>query len=322
MKELLAECVKLLGSGETVALATILESAGSVPRGPGTQMLVRKDGSIRLTIGGGALEAEVIRLGVEAIRLGRSRLLPFDLTNADAALSDMICGGKGMVSVAVVSPKQMEVFAAALEAAESGEAGYLSTIWEEGGDSWELAFTRDGSGGKGVHPLPDGRWRHRLPVQGGGRLFLLGAGHVSCEIAKIARQVGFEVTVMDDRADYSNEPRFPGCTCLVLDDMDVPPPIRLGDGDYIVIATRGHLHDSKCLAWALGRGAEYVGMIGSRRKREIIFAALAEQGFPRDRLEAVYSPIGLEIGAQTPAEIAVSVVGQLIQKRACRWGER
>lgn len=321
MEKLLQSCVHLLEAGESFALAVIVESHGSTPRGAGAVMAVRRDGSIAGTVGGGVLEARAVKAGIELLNGGGGRLLSFDLTNANAAESEMICGGSGRMAIVKVGPEARPVFSAALEAARSGGNGFLAVAWppEERGDGWSVSFTGEGPGA-GVYPAGDGGGRCLLPVHSGGRLLLLGAGHVSREIAALAHHLGFQVTVMDDREEFANAQRFPDCTVQVLEDMDCPPAMALDQDDYVIVVTRGHIHDLNCLEWAMHTGAGYLGMMGSRRKKEMIFAALEARGIAPAALERVYTPIGLDIKAQTPAEIAVSVAAELIEKRAVRNG--
>lgn len=321
MEKLLQICVDLLKDGEDFALAMVVESHGSAPRGAGAMMAVRRDGSSSGTVGGGSLEARAMEAGVSVLDNGGGVLLPFDLTNADAAKSDMICGGKGLMAVIHVTPAQLPHLSAALAAAGEGGHGFLVLEWpRDGAGPWSLTFTDQGEEG-GLLRRPDGGGCYRLPIHGGGRLLLFGAGHVSCEIAALARHLGFRVTVMDDRAEFANEARFPGCTVQVLEDMDVPPALALDTDDYVVVATRGHLHDLNCLEWALHTRAGYIGMIGSRRKKGLVFAEMEARGISPAALDEVYTPIGLDIKAQTPAEIAVSVAAQLIERRAILHGD-
>lgn len=151
------------------------------------------------------------------------------------------------------------------------------------------------------------------------RLILCGGGHVSLELAHIAARLEFEVVVIDDRPEFANEARFPmvhQVLCMPFDEaLD-----QLGsrDTDFYAILTRGHAFDKECLAHVLRGQYAYVGMIGSRTKVAAVYKALREEGFSQEMLDGVCSPIGLSIGGQTPAEIAVSIAAQLVQVRAQR----
>lgn len=147
------------------------------------------------------------------------------------------------------------------------------------------------------------------------RLFIFGAGHIGLTTSKIAKLVGFGVTIVDDRADYANRERFPHVDDVVVGRFDGLDAIAPPEGAYIVIVTRGHKHDETVLAWAIKRRATYLGMIGSREKVRKTMENLAAKGVPRDVLSKVHAPIGVDIKAQTTDEIAVSIVAQLIQHR-------
>ena len=146
-------------------------------------------------------------------------------------------------------------------------------------------------------------------------MYLFGAGHVSCEVAKLAVGIGFHVTVFDDRADYAHTARFPDCDCIVSPGFEQLPSLPLDDNSYVVIMTRGHSHDREVLEWAIDKPHRYLGMIGSKTKRDALYRQLNEKGVPMDKLQAVKCPIGLSIFAETPAEIAVSVMAEVILER-------
>ncbi len=149
------------------------------------------------------------------------------------------------------------------------------------------------------------------------RIFLFGAGHVSTCVAQVAKLVDFDITVIDDRPEFANKERFPDAdTICVADFKQAFEDLTISGNAYILIITRGHMHDKAVLEFALETKAAYIGMIGSVKKRNIIYKSLMENGMSKKRLEKVYSPIGTDINAETPEEIAVSIVGELIKKRA------
>jgi xanthine dehydrogenase accessory factor len=148
-------------------------------------------------------------------------------------------------------------------------------------------------------------------------VYLFGAGHVSRETAMLASRIGFETVVLDDRPEFANRERFPEADEIhVLSSYEqAMDNLVIDSRGYIVILTRGHLHDKTVLGQAVTTPARYVGMIGSRKKRDAIFRALAAEGISQNDLARVHSPIGLSIGAETPAEIAVSITAELIRVR-------
>lgn len=157
------------------------------------------------------------------------------------------------------------------------------------------------------------------PVLPDPKVVLLGAGHLGCSIARLAHDLGFQVTVADDREAFANRERFPMADRIVVDRfqaclLDVP----VDSNTYILVVTRGHSHDQEALRAAVATDARYVGLVGSRRKIKIIVEALLDQGVPEAAFEKLYAPIGLDIGSETPEEIAVSVMAELIALRKGR----
>jgi len=151
------------------------------------------------------------------------------------------------------------------------------------------------------------------PVVPAAELYIFGAGHISLSLYKAARLAGFEVTIVDDRESYSNRERFPEAKNVYADDFDVlMPQLNPGENSYLVIVTRGHRDDMRVLRWAVGTRAKYIGMIGSQRKVLAIYKELQKEGIARETLERVHAPVGLDIGAILPEEIAISIVAELI----------
>lgn len=147
-------------------------------------------------------------------------------------------------------------------------------------------------------------------------LYLFGAGHVSLEVYKAARNAGFDVIVADDRDMYANSERFPDARQIVSEDFDTAlKELNPSESSYIVIATRGHRDDMRVLRWAVQTSARYIGMIGSKRKAITVYRELVKEGLEPELFDRVHSPVGLNIGAITPEEIAVSVVAELIAIR-------
>lgn len=310
MKPIFIRALQLLSQGEKLIIATIIEGMGSMPRHNGSQMLVKEDGSIFETIGGGKMEAEVIDLSKRLIKEEKSYIHHFFMTGKDAAESDLICGGQGKVMLYFLKPEDIP----SLEAASENGNGYLVISYVENNETEDFKFFYTVK--EPYKPDKEGIRYVMQPVESGGTLHILGAGHVSKEISKIADIVGIKSIVYDDREEFANNERFPFSKCVVLESMEICPHLSLGKEDMVVIVTRGHLYDKNCLIWALETDAGYIGMIGSRRKRDLIYEWLMKNGLSKETLDKVHSPIGLKIGAQTPAEIAVSIVAELIQFRS------
>ena len=245
------ELVRLRKEGRLCALATIVQSLGSSPQKEGAKMLVRDDGSIAGTLGGGCIEAEAIELSLLAMKEGSPRTVPFTLTEKNGGL---VCGGKIVVFIEPM--------------------------------------------------LPD------------PHLVILGAGHVGKALSAVATLAGFRVTAVDDRDDFANRDNLPDADHIVVRDFsDALSGVAVNSDSFIVIATRGHNHDLDALKGSLRTEARYVGLVGSRRKRAVLFRFLKDAGFSDNDTARVITPVGLPIGSVTPEEIAISIMAQIIEKR-------
>jgi len=248
------EILKIKAVGGRAALVTIIGTEGSTPREAGAKMLVREDGTIIGTIGGGFVEAKVIEDAAKVILEGKPQRFHHDLSGTKASEAGMVCGG---VLDIYIEP---------------------------------------------IIPTPT--------------VYIFGGGHVSLFVSKISAMAGFQVVVIDERPEFANRERFPDAEQVIAERFEtVFPRLKLNRLSYLVIVTRGHAYDQEVLEWGLNTEARYIGMIGSRRKIELLYHNLEKKGIARDKLESVRAPIGLDIGAQTPEEIAVSIVGQMIQER-------
>ena len=252
--DLYEEIVRLRKDGRRGAVATIVNVRGSIPSFKTAKMLIRDDGSIVGTIGGGCVEAEVWQAARQVMESEKPRTLTFDLNNDPKFDTGLVCGGT------------LEIF---------------------------------------VEPI--------LPP---AELYIFGAGHVAASLYSIARIAGFDVTVVDDREAYANRERFPDAQQVIAEDFDQAiARIAPAESSYIVIVTRGHRDDMRILRWAVQTPARYIGMIGSKRKTIGIFKELQKEGLPEHLFDRVHAPIGLDIGAITPDEIAISITAELIAKR-------
>jgi xanthine dehydrogenase accessory factor len=333
--------LSLLEQGVDYAWATIVGTSGSSPRHSGAAMVVQADGSAIGTIGGGPLEATVIRLAVEAVRNRRSCTKRFE-----SAQLGMRCGGSELVLVEYVDSGQAaprKLLQSIVELLEQGRSGWLVTE-TTGAESDETLVRRGliasngsvtgdapcdlpalrklaGSGVVGDTTASDGLTRRYVERVGArGTAYVFGAGHCGHRLVPLLGSVDFFTVVVDDRPDFANTERFPAADRIVVPRSfeEAVSDLSIGEDGYIVVVTRGHTHDKCVLAQALRTEACYIGMIGSRTKVADTFHVLREEGFSEDDLARVHAPIGLPIGAETPEEIAVSIAAQLIQTRASR----
>jgi xanthine dehydrogenase accessory factor len=340
--ELIRTIANIVENGREVVTATIVGHAGSAPRGAGGKMLVWPDGAIAGSVGGGLLEAKVLRKALELFTSGGAEVMEFDLTGDEAAKSGMICGGAVTVLLEHVRPDEASsgVYEQAAAVMDSGRKAVLATVLSKADGGLRVAdrlvLMREGleysTGERPPEEIPDiaAECEEAGLVEADGRLYALeplalpnaaiivGAGHVGLFTARTASLVGFRTVVLDDRAEFADRRRFPDADeVLVVDSFEhCFDDLEIDETSFIVILTRGHAHDKTVLAEALSTRAGYVGMIGSCRKRDAIYEALAAEGVPRGKLESVHSPIGLSIEAKTPEEIAVSITAEMIRVRA------
>ena len=335
MRHILNHLVGCLEQNEPAVIGAVISSAGSGPRESGARMLIRRDGTLIGTIGGGALEGASITAARKLLLEGGHRLLDFDLTEDEAARLGMICGGRQQVLLQRLDPGEnlLNLLHDVEARLKKGLRPVLLTLlrrketpifrlYEPGlplpqGLLDELAARI----GRSSRPfsLEEGELLvFAEPLAQPKTVHLVGAGHVAQATARLAAFVGFSVRVMDDRSEFANRERFPEADVIeVL--ADFSGCLRnLGPDDMVVIVTRGHQHDREVLGQALRTNAGYIGMIGSRNKRDATYAALEREGHTQDALARVYCPIGLRLGGDSPAEIALSIVAQLQHVRTRR----
>lgn len=345
MKELYLEIGKLLQKKESFAIATIFDKTGSAPRTAGAKMVVRGDGSIIGTIGGGRLEANAIRLAMESLTSKQTVMQSFDLTSKDVAAMDMICGGQGEILIDFIDAHEENnriVCEEALKILKQREKAWLVTVLEDipgtsylkrqqcivkpdktligkiECDPYILEKLIAGPAKISIHAEAFDNQRFLVePLRPAGTVYIFGAGHVSQKIAPLSENVGFKTVVLDDREDFANRERFPeAAEVRVIESFNKLPDLGIDEDSYLVLVTRGHLYDKIVLEQVLRSNARYIGMIGSRSKRDQIYNKMLSQGYKKEELARVYSPIGTSIGAETPEELAVSIVGELIKVRS------
>lgn len=295
------------------ALATVARTTGSTPVPVGTKMLIGPAGRLEGSVGGGCVEADVLEAALAAH--GHGPLIRTHHLNADIA-GDLGLSCGGTVDIVVEPLIDDPAYVAALEAAAGAEQGILTTAldWSRGP---RKEFT-PGPVGTAQPPAALSEDRRTLVERllQPPRVVVFGAGHVGSAIATAAAAAGFRVAIVDDRAEFADPQRFPGSVAVVAAPIaGALSQLAIGDRDAVVIATRGHRHDAVILEQVAVSPATYVGLLGSRRKQAVVTKALREAGVPAEALARVRVPVGLPIGAETPEEIAVSVVAELIAWR-------
>jgi xanthine dehydrogenase accessory factor len=248
------ELIHLRGVGQKCALATIVQVRGSIPSFESAKLLVREDGSMVGTIGGGCVEAEVWNAAREVIASGKPRHMSFSLGQDAAYDNGLICGGQLDVFVECISPQPAAM--------------------------------------------------------------IFGGGHISKSLAKVLDLAGFRVSVMDNRESYANRERFPEAAEIHAEEYEeLYPRLTVTESTFIVIVTRGHRDDMRVLKWAVTTPSKYIAMIGSKRKVIAVIKELEKDGLSTDCFDRIYAPMGFEIGAISPEEIAISVGAEMIAMR-------
>ncbi len=335
MRDVLQPLVESLNAGRELVLCQVVETKGSTPQKAGALMIIDPSGGQIGTLGGGCVEAEVKQKAIRRLGQAGAELHTFVLDHDQAWADGLVCGGKMTILAEALRPEAaLEYFQAYVQALGRGqkmiEAVGLAS--DDSGKRWLL----DGAGQciagyrvRSEHaptPPPDVvNKRTRpcvqdsvafLPILPRIRLVIVGAGHVGQAVAELAARVDFDVWAIDDRAQFACKERFPAAERLIVGPIDEAlRGLEVDASTYFLIVTRGHGHDQEALEIAAVTAATYVGLIGSKRKIRIILEALRDKGISEEALTRVTAPVGLDIGSESVAEIAVSIVAQLIAVR-------
>jgi len=344
--------IETLAGGQGLALATMIETEGSTPQVPGASAIFSAAGLVAGTVGGGLLEARVEAIAKEALGDGKARLATIRLDAEPSDMEGAICGGTARVLIDPAVEAARAVFGKALDGFKGRRPGYLASViamppkGERGLVSVERSWIPAGGrtpGARETAPSPlaaigpaelewllrDGRPRlfkgeRRLtfvePVLPLPRLIIAGAGHVGRAVARLGSLLDWSVTIIDDRSEFANAWNVPEADEIVVGDIGkAVGKIEDSPDNYFVIVTRGHQKDAEALRAALGRPAAYIGMIGSKRKIELMRCEFLESGWASaDEWARVHAPIGLDIGSKTVEEIAVSIAAELVLVRSAR----
>lgn len=315
--EVLRRASASLARGERVVECVVLGCEGSVARPAGARMLLLADGSFVGTIGGGApeylaqKEAQAVMAGV-----GEPGIYRFD-----HASTGSVCGGSQLVGVRLLGVSDREVLDKLLAAVDAHGRGRLVVTWEGGAfhAQFDPVALEDASFCAGLAGY-EGDASHGIYtecVSSADRAVVFGGGHVGRELVALLANVGFDVTVVDDREYLARPEHFPAAREVICGSyLDIAASVRLRRDDFVCVMTHGHAADEQVVAQALRAHPRYLGCMGSRKKRAVLERVLRDQGFSDADLASVELPIGLEIGAVTPPEIAVSIVARILQVRS------
>ncbi len=349
MQDIYSEIVKVLEKKERCVLATLISRVGSAPRAVGAKYLIKQDGTSMGSIGGGCVEAEVWQEAQKVAEEEEGRVLHFDLTSEQLAEGGLVCGGNIDIFLEPLREDFVNIYEEAARIRQKGGAAILGTLVSVNGNfpKGEGSKVLIKTSGEEVGSLLGGPELKRKALSEGKEalrekkprmlvfsykerkaeillepifceptVYIFGGGHVSEQIAPLAKNVHFKVVVIDDREMFANRERFPGADEVIVSEFEKCfERLNVDESSYVVIVTRGHLYDGIVLGQALESNARYIGMIGSRKKIGTLYQSLIEKGVAKELLGRVHAPIGIDINSETPEEIAVSIVAELIKVR-------
>jgi xanthine dehydrogenase accessory factor len=354
MDAIYSEIVKALEKGEKLALATLITREGSAPRAVGAKYLVKGDGTSSGSIGGGCIEAEVWQEAQKVMEKGKGGVLHFKLTAEQLAEGGLICGGNIDIFLEPLKEDFLSIYQEVMRIKQKGGSAILATLISVDDDfpkregskalikssGEKIGFLFDGEGleqrilkeGEGFlgekkprvmvlsSEKEESPWKKvevlLEPIFSEPTVYIFGAGHVSQPLAPLAKMVHFKVVVIDDREMFANRSRFPEADeVIVLEFEKCFDQLHIDETSYIIIVTRGHLYDGFVLEQAIKTNAHYIGMIGSKKKIRTLYQNLMKNGITKEALNRVCAPIGIDINSETPEEIAVSIVAELIKVR-------
>ena len=323
MRKLTHNMIKSSEGGNNVVLCTILASSGSSPRGAGARMAVFADGSTMGTVGGGRVELLAAEEAREVLKTGKTRVRAFCLAPDQVSSIGMICGGNVTIYYQLLTADDIPVLHRMEDALCASENSWMYLRIRAGiVEDFRIVsaaeavvepelFTSRAVYQKG-EPLV-----YTEPLVRAGRVYLFGGGHVGQALVPVLANIDFRVTVLDNREALANKETFPQADEVIFTDFsNIYDKVTLTPDDYVVIMTPGHQADYEVLEQVLRCKTRYVGCIGSRHKIARTQQLLRDAGISEEMIHSVHSPIGLAIGAETPAEIAISIAAEMIACRA------
>jgi len=344
MKEVIEETIRLLEKNEPCVLATVVRTKGMTPQKAGAKQLIRQDGSSIGTLGGGCVEGDIWFYAKEMLREKSGPQFRDYYLNEDVAAKDgLVCGGTMYFFIEPFwQPQEYLPFANEItNAYQGGQPVSLATVVsgpDGKGLGQKVLIRQDGTtfgslenekllaevikvGRKlaafGKNQIVQSEDGAEVYVEGfttPPTLVIMGGGHVGRTIYNLALTLGFRIYVIDDRPEFSNKERFPQAVETIVADFEKglnSVPVHFNT--FILVATRGHRYDDAATQSAIKTKARYIGLLGSKRKNLMIFRDLLKNGISLDRIREINAPVGLNIGALTPEELAVSIMAEIIK---------
>ena len=316
MIEIFKKLLELINQNQDSVLVTVIGSTGSTPREKGARMIVTKTGRISGTIGGGTIEYLAEELGKNCLEEKRSCTKDYNLAPNEVADLGMICGGQVKVLFQYINPKQeglKEVFAKLIDLLEKNQHCWLLSSIDEEQSMPFLVFSHDevNEEKNAIYFIEE--------FSGQGKVYIFGGGHVSQALIPVLRELDFYCVVLEDREDFLTEELFPTANERVwVDFKNIEEKVTFTEKDYAVVVTRSHQLDYELQKQLLATPIYYIGVMGSKRKTATQKELLKEEGYSPKDMERINMPIGIPIEAETLKELAISISGELILKRAIR----
>lgn len=320
MLEVVKQLIEYRNEKKDTVLVGIVESSGSLPRKRGAYMLVGAKGRVAGTVGGGNLEFQAISYGQQMFEEGNTdklrenigyHILTLELNLEESANLGMVCGGRAKLLFYPILWREARL--------ENWISDWKNAL--DNGEDYELTFYDIYGGSQSNQKVILEKYPVicRENIAGDGIVYIIGAGHLAKEVVPLLVHLNFRCIVLDDRKEFADPHLFPNAKEVKLVDFEkLDESINPQKEDYIVIMTRGHQWDFCAECFALKTKAHYIGVVGSRKKTAFVNEKLIEAGFTRENISRIITPIGLDIGSETPAEIAISIVAQLIQVKSQR----
>ncbi|MBU0937215.1 MAG: XdhC family protein [Spirochaetes bacterium] len=318
---------ELAAARQPCVLLTLLASSGSSPRHAGSVMLLHSDGRQSGTIGGGEGEAQALVLARQALQESRSFLAGTSMHGSSVLGGEQICGGENRLLVEYID--DTSVYAQAATWIQSGKSpllvktlSMLEADTSSPGTATEVhvqvQLDAANTNSRRQAWFDESKMQYCHPLRPLEQLLVLGAGHIGQAIARVAQALGFAISVADDRSDYlagadlpTEATRLQGEFAAIIDNYAFTP------ATYIIVATRSHALDFDCTRRILKKPHCYAGLVGSAAKTRLVIEKLQQAGIPEDTVAGLFAPIGLDLGSETPQEIAVAIMAEII---ACRHG--
>ena len=310
--------------GRTFALATVVRTHGSTPQVAGAKLVLDDEGKFVGTLGGGCVEADAMDAARDVMAKGGRTLRAYELTEDLAWNSGLVCGGtmwilaeRGEDALTIDGRDVLDD----LVSAAAGTAPPIAVRTRFRGRARRAEFISrrlepaEGAPTPRMARIDDQDDELIDVIAGKPRVVIAGGGHVSLAIMRQAQLLDFDVTVLEDRPHFAGKERFPGATVIEADVASTIATFEYGWHTFLVIATRGHKMDGDCTLAAVKTPVRYIGLLGSRRKKVMIDEFLREHAVDEARIQAIRSPVGLDLGGRTPAEIALAVMAEITQTR-------